>query len=75
MEGKNREKFVRLAGKRVNSAIKTIRLIGNLSNRNNYTYNKSDVDKIFRAIDTEIRHAKARFRQGTITQGEEFKLD
>ncbi len=57
----NREKFVRLANKRVNSAIKTIRLIGNLSNKSNYSYSTEDVEKIFRALQEELRSAKSKF--------------
>jgi len=38
-------KFVELAGKRVANAIKDIRLIGNLSNKSNYSYADEDVKK------------------------------
>lgn len=61
MEDTDREKFVRLANKRVNSAIKAIELIGNLSNRSNYDYNKEDVEKIFLVLNKELKACKERF--------------
>lgn len=56
-----REKFVEIAEKRVNRLIKEIKLVGNLSNKNNYLYDLNDVNKIFSAIETEIKSAKAKF--------------
>ncbi len=47
MESK-RDKFKRLAEKRVNNAIKSINLVGNLSNKNIYDYTDDDVSRIFR---------------------------
>jgi rubrerythrin len=60
MSDKN-EKFKRLASARVTKAIKTIRLIGNLSNRNNYEYTDEQVDKIISALNRELKDLKARF--------------
>lgn len=59
---KSREKFVELAQKRVVRAIKDIRLIGNLSNKNNYAYDEEDVTKIISALEREIRDLKGRFK-------------
>ena len=53
--GSNRDRFVRLAESRVNKAIKSIRLIGNLSNKNNYSYTDKDAKQIIRALDKELR--------------------
>lgn len=58
-----RLKFEELAEKRVNRAIDSIRLIGNLSNKNNYEFEKNDILKIFSALEKELRSAKARFVQ------------
>ena len=71
----SRERFVHLAEKRVNSAIKVIRLIGNLSNKSNYSYTEKDVDKIFRALEKELKNAKGRFETGTVGAEPAFKLD
>ena len=56
-----RDKFIRLATKRVNNAIKTIQLLGNLSNTSNYSYTHKDVEKIFKALDEEINKTKRLF--------------
>src|SRR3990172_7532918 len=47
---KDRKKFVELAEKRVRRALNDIRLIGNLSNRSNYTYTDDDAKKIYKAL-------------------------
>lgn len=75
MNESSREKFVRLAEARVNSLIRTIRLVGNLSNRSNYSYTTKDVDKIFRSIEKELKEARARFRTGGKSDDSVFKLD
>lgn len=57
-----RENFVRLAESRTRRAIKNIRLVGNLSNRSNYSWTSEDVAKIFSALEHEIRSARGRFK-------------
>ena len=75
MTSGNRERFVRLANQRVNRALKTIRLIGNLSTRSNYSYTNEDVEKIFRVLNTEIRAARTRFAEGAKDSEDEFTLE
>ena len=55
------ERFRRLAERRVVRTIKDLRLIGNLSNRSNYRYERAEVDKIFRVLEREMKQARARF--------------
>ncbi|MGJ4900728.1 hypothetical protein ACQR10_20850 [Bradyrhizobium sp. HKCCYLRH2060] len=55
------QRFRRLAEKRVVRAIKDIRLISNLSNRNNYDYSQEEIDKIFRVLDRELKLARNKF--------------
>jgi hypothetical protein len=45
----DRKKFVELAEKRVTRAMKDIKLIGNLSNRSNYSYTDKDAKAIVKA--------------------------
>jgi len=73
MDGKE-EKFVRLAEARVTKAIKDIRLIGNLSNKNTYAYADDDVRKMFRALQKELDAAKSRFGNEGGKSDEIFKL-
>lgn len=70
----NREKFVKLCEKRVNKAIKDIRLIGNLSNKTNYKYDENDARKIVRVLQNELNDLKARFDTKSGGNGIDFKL-
>lgn len=58
-----REKFEELGEKRVNEAIKKIRLIGNLANRNNYDYTDKHVKEIISALEVEIQMLKNKFKK------------
>ncbi|MDI6854369.1 MAG: hypothetical protein QME75_12290 [Deltaproteobacteria bacterium] len=71
---KDREKFVELAEKRVSKAIKDIRLVGNLSNKSNYSYTDEDVRKIIRALDAEVKKLKQRFETQGVSEEIVFKL-
>ena len=64
-QAKTRQKFVELAEKRVSRAIKDIRLVGNLSNRSNYSYTDEDVKKIIKTLRSEIDALKSRFESVT----------
>lgn len=61
MREDDRDKFVRLASKRVSGALKKIQLIGNLSNKSNYDYTPQDAKKIFRALQEEINACRKKF--------------
>ncbi|MCH9852121.1 MAG: hypothetical protein K0U45_01310 [Alphaproteobacteria bacterium] len=69
------ERFKRIAEKRTNKIIKTIQLLGNLSNTATYRYNDKDIEKIFLALNTEIKACRARFVEKTEKANNEFKLD
>jgi hypothetical protein len=76
MMSKARENFVRLAEARTRRALKDLRLIGNLSNRSNYSWRDDDVARIFAALDSELKAAKQRFLDAQRKKSEiEFKLD
>jgi hypothetical protein len=55
------QKFIRLARLRANRALKEIRLVGNLSNRNNYSYTESEVKTIISALEYELNITKKKF--------------
>jgi len=61
MEETKREKFVRLAESRVNWTLKEIKLIGNLANKCNYDYTKSDVDKIIKSLKKAVSDLEQKF--------------
>ena len=56
-----RKKFLELANSRVNKTLSGIKLIGNLSRKNNYEYSEEDVKTIFNALEKELKAAKALF--------------
>jgi hypothetical protein len=55
------DRFKRIAENRTNELIRRIRILGNCSNRSSYDYTEQQVNKIFAAIDSELKSAKARF--------------
>ena len=69
-----RDKFVRLAEARTNKIIDMIQLLGNCSNVNAYDYTQQDVDKIFGAIETELREAKKKFNKVEAKKSSRFTL-
>lgn len=75
MRETSRQRFIRLAESRVNKLIKTIRLLGNLSNKSNYSFTDNDVEKIFGAIEKELRQAKARYKTSAKACNTIFKID
>jgi len=74
MKPDRREKFVELAEKRVNKAMKDISLVGNLSNRSNYSYTDQDVKKIASALRKAVDEMKARFDRKVDSSEGKFKL-
>ena len=75
MERKNdREKFVVLAQNRVNKTLKDIELIGNLSNKSNYSYTEDDAKKIYSVLKSALDEMKARFEIKAAKGKEAFRL-
>ena len=70
-----REKFVRLAETRTNKIIDMLQLLGNCSNANAYDYTQQDVDKIFTAIESEVREAKKKFNKIDNKRSSKFTLE
>ena len=71
---RNRTRFVALAEKRVTRALNDIRLIGNLSNRSNYTYTDEDARKICKALRDAVEEVRNRFERKGGEQVNVFKL-
>lgn len=69
-----RQKFVNLAEKRTINAIKAIRIIGKLGNRNAYDYDDGDIRKIVKALNDEIEALKNRMNTNKLSTGVEFRL-
>jgi hypothetical protein len=69
-----REKFVTLAENRTINAIKAIRVIGKLGNKNAYQFDENDVNKIVRALNKEVDALKARMSATGGKESVDFKL-
>ncbi len=67
-----RERFVRIAEKRTNKILEQIRLLGNCSNKHNYSYSDEDIRKIFSVIENELKEAKIKY--ASQSNKEKFKL-
>ncbi len=59
------ERFKRLAIRRTNAVLDKLRLLGNLSNKINYGYTEEEINKIFSAIDSQLRSVKSLFSKGS----------
>lgn len=74
MERDKGAKFIELANKRVNRAIKDIQLICNLANRQNYDFTDEQTKKIVRALQQEVDQVKHSFSSNEEVGRSEFKL-
>jgi ribosomal protein L7/L12 len=69
-----RNKFVELAESRTKNAIKAIRVIAKLGNKNAYDFTEADVKKIVAALNREVEALKARMLSTGGKETVEFKL-
>ena len=67
IEGETKEqKFKRIAAARTRRILNDLRLLGNCSNINAYSYNLRDITKIFLSIEREVKRVKALFQKSDI---------
>ena len=67
-------KFVELAEKRVNKALESLRLVGNLANKANYEYSTDDAKKIIAALQAELSTVRGKFLNEHSGQDKKFRL-
>jgi 3-phenylpropionate/cinnamic acid dioxygenase small subunit len=58
------ERFKRLATSRTSAVLDKLRILGNLSNRQLYSYSEEDIERIFNAINRQVREVRAKFSTG-----------
>jgi len=63
MISKKRERFIRIAERRVNYVLDNLERLGNCSNRRNYEYYDDDVKKIFNEIEKKTKEIRAVFQE------------
>lgn len=68
VENIKRERFERVASKRVQAVLDGLRLIGNCGNRINYSYTEEDVKYMFDEINRAVREAKACYSDTTVAE-------
>tara|TARA_B100001250_G_C19198593_1_gene528319 strand:+ start:77 stop:415 length:339 start_codon:yes stop_codon:yes gene_type:complete len=54
--------FIRLANKRVNNSINSLKLVANLANKKNYLFTNKEVDNIINILNSEIKKMKSKFK-------------
>lgn len=69
-----RDRFVRLAEARTNKIIDTLKLLGNCSNTSVYDYTPKDAEKIFNAIEEELKNTKEKFKTNQPKKNARFVL-
>lgn len=69
-----RDKFVELAEKRTRNALRAIRIIGKLGNKNAYEYTEGDVKKIVSALNREVEAMKNRMSASGGKENIDFSL-
>lgn len=57
------DRFKRVAQRRTDLVLQSIRVLGNCSNKSSYQYTDEEVSKIFKAIEEQLRTTKARFKR------------
>jgi len=57
-------RFKRIASSRTQRILNDLRLLGNCSNKSVYKYSEEDINKIFLAVDKELKRVKALFMHG-----------
>lgn len=70
---KRKDNFIRLAEARTNKILKSLELLGNLSNKSYYDYSAQQITTIFNAIEDELETQKQRFNKND-KKGKRFRL-
>lgn len=75
LSNKRQDRFEKIAEQRTNKIIKTLDLLGNCANKNNYEYTDEQVNRIFDAIEKELKVTKNKFEfQQEKGKNKTFKL-
>lgn len=69
-----RDRFKRVASRRVDNILKNIRSLSKCSNTNNYEYNEEDVSKMIKAIRDEIKIMETLYKKSLSNDSETFNF-
>lgn len=67
------QKFERLATSRTNMILQKIRILGNLSDTNRYSYKEEQIEQMFTAIDQEVKRIRDKFNESI--KDREFRFE
>jgi hypothetical protein len=70
----NRDRFIRIAERRVNKVLQELDNLSRCSNRRNYTYSDKDVKAIFAEIEKKVKDTKIFFQESS-REKKSFKLE
>ena len=59
---KRHDKFIRLSKARKDKIIKTLELLGNLSNKSSYSYSSKEIEEIYNEIRKACQVSKSRYK-------------
>lgn len=69
-----KDRFKRVASKRVDNLLNGIRSLSNCSNTNNYQYTEDDVQKMIKAIKDELRTMETIFKKNLNKNTDSFNF-
>jgi hypothetical protein len=69
-----KDRFKRVASRRVDNIIKGIRSLSNCSNVNNYEYNEDDLNKMLKAIREELKTMETIYKKNLIKNNDAFNF-
>lgn len=69
-----KDRFKRVASKRVDKLINTIRSLSNCANTNNYYYEEEDINKMLKAIKEEIKILEHEYKKRLLKKSEKFNF-
>lgn len=69
-----RERFEKVAGSRVQMVLDKLDNLSKCANKRNYSFDKKDVDKMFKAIYDQVKIAKLKFEAELDSRSKEKKV-
>lgn len=69
-----RDRFKRVASRKVDNILKNIRSLSKCSNTNNYEYNEEDVSKMIKAIRDEIKTMETLYKKNLSNNSKTFNF-
>ena len=69
-QGIKRNRFVKVASKRVQRVIEGLDLLANCANKKNYEYSDDDIKKMFATIKSKVRNLESLFNQESTKNSE-----